>query len=484
MESRLEALIARLENVADRLEGRAGATGASASATSASAPASAPTSGASDPVWLTEYKENILNGPVKSFVEKSHAFGGEKIQELTKNAEQGFKVLGEILAKAAKVKKPDAAKLQKFVLEPIVAVCKKASAFRDNRGEWFAHESALAEGLQALGWVAIEPAPVPYITNYIESADFHGMKVLKLKVPEQTAWYNAFKTALTTLMGYVKQYHTTGTSWNKSGIDIAEYTAAPSAASAAPRAGPPPPPPMAAMPPAPPAPSSSAAAPAAGGLSAIFGQINSGNVTSGLKHVTKDMKTKSQSDRPAVVPASTPTPPAAAAAAKVIPPAGKPLGPPLMEVQRGNWVVENYTDNNEIVLDDVNIKQSVYISRCSKVTIQIKGKIKAIVIDGCKRANLVFQDILSVCEVVNCENVKLQVLGSVPSIAVDKTSGFQVYLSRESLGCKFVSSKSSEMNVSYPDEDGEYIEMPIPEQFVTEIHGKKLKTTVSDLYSM
>lgn len=50
-------------------------------------------------------------------------------------------------------------------------------------------------------------------------------------------------------------------------------------------------------------------------------------------------------------------------------------------------------------------------------------------------------------------NVFLKVLGSVPTISINKTEGCQVYLSRESLRCDIVSARSSEMNILIPQED-------------------------------
>jgi hypothetical protein len=47
-----------------------------------------------------------------------------------------------------------------------------------------------------------------------------------------------------------------------------------------------------------------------------------------------------------------------------------------------------------------------------------------------------------------------QVLGRCPTVSIDKTDGFIVYLSKDSLGCEIVSAKSSEMNVAIPPKDG------------------------------
>ncbi|GBP75165.1 Adenylyl cyclase-associated protein 1 [Eumeta japonica] len=72
-----------------------------------------------------------------------------------------------------------------------------------------------------------------------------------------------------------------------------------------------------------------------------------------------------------------------------------------------------------------------------------------------------------------------KVLGKVPTVSIDKTDGCQIYLSKESLDVEIVSSKSSEMNVLVPKDNGDYAEYPIPEQFKTVLNKppKGLTTT-------
>lgn len=50
-----------------------------------------------------------------------------------------------------------------------------------------------------------------------------------------------------------------------------------------------------------------------------------------------------------------------------------------------------------------------------------------------------------------------KVLGTVPTISVDKTDGCQMYLSDKSLGVEIITSKSSEMNVLIPKGNGDYV---------------------------
>jgi adenylyl cyclase-associated protein len=59
-----------------------------------------------------------------------------------------------------------------------------------------------------------------------------------------------------------------------------------------------------------------------------------------------------------------------------------------------------------------------------------------------------------------------------------------VYLSEEAVSVtNFVTSKSTEMNVSWPDDkSGEQREAPIPEQFVHRLNRGAVTSEVSDLY--
>lgn len=108
--------------------------------------------------------------------------------------------------------------------------------------------------------------------------------------PKQVAWARSTTVLLDALQKYVKQWHTTGITWNPKGPAApasisAAGSAAPSAAGGAPPPPPPPPPPPAADAPAP---ASSGASPAA----ALLADLNKGGaVTSGLRKVDPSQMT-------------------------------------------------------------------------------------------------------------------------------------------------------------------------------------------------
>jgi adenylyl cyclase-associated protein len=134
-----------------------------------------------------------------------------------------------------------------------------------------------------------------------------------------------------------------------------------------------------------------------------------------------------------------------------------------------------------------SLKQEVYIYACRDAVVYVDSKVKNVRIDTCRDIIVFVHSTLSGIEVVNCKKVKIQVQNSVPSVAIDKTDGIVVGLSFASRGAQIVTSKSSEMNVTFPVADGadaDWVEQPIPEQFCSRISAEgKLSTTVSELYS-
>ncbi|KAG3161329.1 hypothetical protein PI124_g7123 [Phytophthora idaei] len=176
----------------------------------------------------------------------------------------------------------------------------------------------------------------------------------------------------------------------------------------------------------------------------------SGGKTAGLNKVTKDMQTRRKDYK---AEGTVPTPAAPAAAKKPAAPA-KIAKPPVCEERNGNWQIEYQTGPEPLTVSGINMKQQVYIFGCEGATILLEGKAKNIVLDSCKKTKLVFDNAVSSIEIVNCKSVQVQCKGVVPSVAIDKTDGCLVYISWEGREVQFVTSKSSEMNVAFPQGAG------------------------------
>mmetsp|Transcript_6168 Transcript_6168/g.11147 ORF Transcript_6168/g.11147 Transcript_6168/m.11147 type:complete len:246 (+) Transcript_6168:338-1075(+) len=228
-------------------------------------------------------------------------------------------------------------------------------------------------------------------------------------------------------------------------------------------AGPPPPPPPAPAPPPPPPAGGAAAGGGEDGAAALFASINaagSDGLRAGLKKATRGPVNQ---EAPV---AAAPKPKEKAAAA----PAAAADKPPKCALVGKKWEIEYQSDNHEIQIDVTDIKQTIYIFKCNKVTIQIKGKCNSISIDSCNKTAVVFEDALSQCEIVNSKDIQVQSTGKSPSINMDNCTAVTFYLSAQSVAdAHIVTAKCAAINIIRPKDDdpNDIIETPIPEQFLT-----------------
>uniref|UniRef100_A0A8D0CIN3 Cyclase associated actin cytoskeleton regulatory protein 2 n=1 Tax=Scleropages formosus TaxID=113540 RepID=A0A8D0CIN3_SCLFO len=361
------------------------------------------------------------------------------------------------------------------LLKPISDNIQEIQNFREkNRGsKMFNHLSAVSESIPALGWVAVCQKPGPYVKEMTDAATFYTNRVLKdYKDTDKrhVDWVRSYLSIWTELQTYIKQHHTTGLVWSKTG-PIVPSSEGPC---------PPPPPP----PPGPPpvfADESPKAEDSAALHSALFAQLNQGEaITKGLKHVSDSQKThknpglRSQHAVPASSPSKSQSPSALATRAPV------QSHPPLLQLEGKKWRVEHQNQAHDLVISETELRQVVYIFNCSNSTLQIKGKVNSIIVDNCKKLGLVFDNVVGIVEVINSRDIQLQVMGRVPTISINKTEGCHVYLSQEALDCEIISAKSSEMNILVPHGD-DYKEFPVPEQFKTVWDGSKLVTEPTEI---
>jgi adenylyl cyclase-associated protein len=429
------------------------------------------------------YDELIAN-QVTAFVNAASALGG-KIAEMGQLFRSAFDVQRAFLRVAATHSAPASPAELGALLAPTSQKMEAMTALREsNRGDAFNALSVVSEGAMALAWVSEPKTPLSLVDEGANACKFYTNKIRTGNKGDEKymTYISTFEGLLAALRDYVKEFHLTGVAWNKSGpaaTKAALSSSTSTTSNAAPSAGGPPPPP-----PAPPADlyKDVGKQPTAGkgpDQGALFAELAKGEgITSGLKHVSK--AERSQPPASSVVPATAPKPAAATATAG---PKGKgPKGTPKLALEGSKWVVEFQVGRSEqpIEIQIDNMKQNVYLYGCVDTVVVVKGKCSMITIDACDKCGVVFDAIVSNVQIVNCNSLKLQAQGKVPSIVVDKTSGFMVYLSKESLDVELVTSKSSEMNVSIPvGEEGEFEEVPVPEQYVSKVVGKKLDTTPS-----
>jgi len=384
------------------------------------------------------------------------------------------------------------------LLKPLQESITVISDIRDaNRGSTaFNQLSTVSESIGVLAWVTVDPKPHKHVEQSFGSAQYWGNRVLneyKDKDPKQVEWIQSYYQLFKDLTEYVKEAYPQGIPWNPKGTSVedaikvvAENQASPPPPHPAAAAGGPPPPP----PPPPPGPpprfeiqdQASAPTPTAevGGLGAVFSELNKGEaVTKGLRKVNaNEMTHKNPSLRAgATVPTRSDSQSSVSSVSRGKSPApGKKPKPESMRTKKpsvkkldsNKWIIENYDGGAEPVEIEASMSHSILISHCNKTTIMVKGKANAISIDNSPRLSLIVESLISSIDVIKSSNFALQVLGTLPTILMDQVDGAQIYLGKDSMNTEVFSSKSSSINLNIIEsEEGDYKEVPLPEQIRT-----------------
>ncbi|KAI0792862.1 adenylate cyclase associated N terminal-domain-containing protein [Abortiporus biennis] len=499
---RLEAATSRLEDLAalgNSTSTVATPTGVSISTTVAATPSAdsprpvppphAPPEIVEIPASVIAFDEIIFDGKVKPFVELTKSFAIQSVIDQVLLVEKEYKDLRALILQASACKKPDDSSFMK-ILTPlqndIEGIVHAKETNRKDR-DWFNHLSLVAEGGSAVGWVTVTPKPGPYVKDIKESAEFYGNKVIKEfkeKDPKHVEWVRAYLGILEELRKYIMDNHTTGLVWNPKGVSVDQYKVPGAAPAAAPAGGAPPPPPPPPPPPVLP-PAAPAAAPAAGGIGAVFADLNRGEeVTKGLRKVDKsEMTHKNPALRAGgTVPSSSTSHPA---------PPKKPVKPtkphalagkkPAKLALEGNkWMVEHQENEAALTIEDTDKSHTINLYGCKNTTVIVKGKVNAVTLVNCVKTSVLIESVISSVSVTNSPSFALQITGSAPTIQLDSTDSGQIYLSKECLGVEITTAKCSSINISLPveeEEEGVFQEHPIPEMFRTIIKDGKLVTT-------
>jgi adenylyl cyclase-associated protein len=433
--------------------------------------------------------EEAVHPKLQAYSDLSDKIGGN-VQQQAKHVIASFDAVKHVIFVAGTSKKPSgspSAPSPVFMklLEPVQSALAQVIDVKDkNRSDraMFNHLSAVAEGIPAIGWITVEPKPGPYVEEMKNAGQFYFNRVIKeFKDSDKThvEWSRSFTAILDAMKAYIMQHHTTGLSWNPKGGDAESASSATS--------GPPPPPPPPGPPAAPappPAPSAAAGGSAtAGGMDAVFSQINKGEgVTGGLRKVDPSQMTHKNPDlRSAAPPAASSKPAPPKPGSK--PGSLKSKKPAKTALEGNKWSVEYHEGNRSIVIEETSIGQTVNVFGCKDSIVHVKGKVNAIQMVSCTKTSILLDTLVSSLELTSSPSFTVQVTGSVPTILIDSCDSGQVYLSEQSLGAEIVTAKSSAINISIPkpgSTDGEYVEIALPEQLRHQITpgGKGIKSEV------
>jgi adenylyl cyclase-associated protein len=143
---------------------------------------------------------------------------------------------------------------------------------------------------------------------------------------------------------------------------------------------------------------------------------------------------------------------------------------PNVTLEDKRWYVENFHNDPQVILKDIEITQSVFINKCTESTISIERKSKGVTVNNCNKTNVVVQDVIAKFELIRCKSVAIQVNGTCGTIDLDSCEDVQIYLaSAEALGCEIFTAQCRNVNVLVMDAqaDGEFRELSIPSLYQT-----------------
>jgi len=488
---RLEAATLRLEDIASSTiqlptgnipalqQTLASADQSPAGSFSTPTPARAPTP---IPEWTEDF-DAFIDDSFSKWVKISNEIGGP-VAEQAALAAQAFKEQRKFLLLTTKTKKPDllgGADISSFdeMVAPVVNILREMEQIKsaNDRTPLVNHLKAVVDGAPGLfSWLTMDTRPHKTVEEFLGSSKYWSNRVLTEYKQDQkhVTWVNALNQVFGDYIEFIKTNFPNGLVWNPKGMPVKEAAEslkkAPAASSGPPAGGAPPPPPPPGPPPVLQINEVKAEAPAAaGGLDAVFGELNKGEaVTAGLRKVDKSQMThKNPSLRASSTVSGT-----GAARGKSPAPARKPepesmrvKKPPRKELEGNKWTIENFENTDEPIEIEASISHSILISKCNKATVVVKGKANAVTIENTNRFNLVVDTLVSSIDVVKSNNFALQVMGTVPSVLMDQIDGAQVYFSKESIATKIIASKSANINLNVmAGEDGDYKEVPLPSQ--------------------
>jgi len=385
------------------------------------------------------------------WIEKAKASGNQDLIELTTMGQNLFVWTDALISMASISKRPSddiITKITQYIRDRAKEIDDKF--IRPRKIEFEA--KTVKEGVGACFWFLTD-APVQYLDGVIEPTIYNANKVRLQKKQAETEWVEKFIALLKKMKDYIKEHYITGLIWKgKTQADFTDILTG-------------------RIPLVPaihidPKVEESKSSGQDANRAALFSELNKGaSVTQGLK--VADRKPKGQ------VSTEEPLQPRTVTAVKPTEQA-KPKAPKEpKKYLKDNWFVENFSDDRTLVIDEADMRQSVYIDNCHKCVVQVKGKVKSILISNCSNLGVVFDNVVSTVEAVNTKTLTIQAKIHAPSVVLDKCERVKVYLAKN-LETDIVSSMVSELNISYlVDDDDNYAkDYPVTEQFLTRFDPK------------
>lgn len=160
---------------------------------------------------------------------------------------------------------------------------------------------------------------------------------------------------------------------------------------------------------------------------------------------------------------------------------------PIRTFKNKVWTVENYVNENVKFSGDEEVNHTYVLNffACRDASITVEGKVKSIMLEGCKKVTLYVDQIVSEINVMNCSNIKIFAKKALRMVTVESTQELQVNLNHATKNCAVTTTCTRSVWVRYPkagadDEDNDninWIRMPVGETFESRINANDVLET-------
>eukprot|EP01054_Gregarina_sp_Poly1_P007014 Gregarina_sp_Poly_1__7013@NODE_381_length_9070_cov_57_218594_g309_i1_p3_GENE_NODE_381_length_9070_cov_57_218594_g309_i1NODE_381_length_9070_cov_57_218594_g309_i1_p3_ORF_typecomplete_len366_score45_36CAP_C/PF08603_11/3_2e32TBCC/PF07986_12/7_3e05_NODE_381_length_9070_cov_57_218594_g309_i142545351 len=170
--------------------------------------------------------------------------------------------------------------------------------------------------------------------------------------------------------------------------------------------------------------------------------------------------------------------------------AGDEKTPSITFVEPNKYFIEWYKDLKEPLVfgDEQNagMRHGLLVHKCENIVIHITKKLSKIEIDHCKKITVVLPSVISACDIQHSDSVTVKFEQRCPGLSIANCQSLSVYIPRDSMNdLEVASCGDGSANIMVPslEDPTEYIEHPVPFQFVHHFKDDKLISRVSPLYT-
>jgi len=137
--------------------------------------------------------------------------------------------------------------------------------------------------------------------------------------------------------------------------------------------------------------------------------------------------------------------------------------------------------------EEVNKSYVMSFFACRETEITVEGKVKSIMLEGCKKVTLYVDSVVSEINVMNCSSIKIFAKTALRMVTAESTNELVVNLNQATKNCTVTTTCTRSVWVRYPkigaddtdNDNANWIRMPVAETFESKISKTDVLETLA-----